>query len=69
MTLYSYVVEHDTGYAPNPDSGVCSLCRCKFRESPVSRRNIVELAKKGDWIVGTGGVRIPPIVISPSTPS
>jgi hypothetical protein len=53
--LYSYVVERDTGHAPNPYFGVCTLCRCKFRASPTKPRNIVELAEKGDWIVGTGG--------------
>lgn len=53
--LYSYVVQHDTGHAPNPYFGVCTLCRCKYRKSPNGRRNIVELAKEGDWVVGTGG--------------
>jgi len=53
--LFSYVVEHDNGYAPNPYFGACTLCRCKFRKSADRRRNIVELADKGDWIVGTGG--------------
>lgn len=58
--LYSYVVDHDDGHAPNPYFGVCTLCRCKFRERKFRRgrrlpKNIVELAKKGDWIVGTGG--------------
>jgi len=53
--LYSYVVEHDTGHAPNPYFGVCTLCRCKFRDGPRKPKNIVELAEKGDWIVGTGG--------------
>ena len=55
MKLYSYVVEHDTGRAPNPYFGVCTLCRCKFRKSLGKPRNIVELAKVDDWIVGTGG--------------
>ncbi len=53
--LFSCVVEHDTGHAPNPYFGVCTLCLCKFRKSAGKRRNIVELADKGDWIVGTGG--------------
>jgi len=52
--LYSYVVEHDTGYAPSPYFGVCTLCRCKFRKERGKPRN-VELAEEGDWIVGTGG--------------
>jgi hypothetical protein len=55
MKLYSYVVEHDTGCAPNPYFGVCTLCRCKYRESPDQHRNIVELAEVGDWVIGTGG--------------
>src|SRR5882672_7043012 len=58
--LFSYVVEHDDGHAPNPYCGVCTLCRCKFREHKFRHgrrmpRNVVELAKEGDWIVGTGG--------------
>jgi Nucleotide modification associated domain 2 len=51
VKLYSYVVEHDNGHAPNPYFGVCTLCRCKFE----GRRNIVPLAKEGDWVIGTGG--------------
>ncbi|HZL69104.1 MAG TPA: hypothetical protein VFC15_10930 [Candidatus Limnocylindrales bacterium] len=53
--LYSCVVQHDNGQAPNPYFGVCTLCLCKFRECPTQRRSIVEKAKKGDWIFGTGG--------------
>ena len=53
--LYSYVVEHDNGHAPNPYFGVCTLCRCKFRDDLGKLRNVVELAEEGDWIVGTGG--------------
>jgi hypothetical protein len=56
MKCFSYVVEHDTGEAPNPYFGFCTLCLCKFRESLRKPRNIVELAKEGDWIIGTGGV-------------
>jgi hypothetical protein len=55
MKLYSYVVHHDTGRAPNPYFGVCTLCRCKYRKPGGTRRNIVELAEVGDWVVGTGG--------------
>ena len=54
MTLYSYVVEHDNGYAPNPYHGFCTLVQCKISKSGI-RKNIVELADKDDWIVGTGG--------------
>jgi hypothetical protein len=42
--LYSYVVVHDTGFAPNPFFGYCTLACCK----PVIRRS----AKRGDWVVG-----------------
>lgn len=52
--LFSYVVVHDTGYAPNPYGGLCTLVHCK-RKGRSGRRNIVELAEEGDWIVGTGG--------------
>jgi hypothetical protein len=55
MNLFSYVVEHDKGYAPNPYCGFCTLCRCKFKKSRKGHRNIVELAKLDDWVVGTGG--------------
>ena len=57
MKIYSYVVEHDNGYAPNPYFGFCTLCRCKFDECR-RKKNIVELAKKGDWVIGTGGANL-----------
>jgi Nucleotide modification associated domain 2 len=44
--LFSYVVRHDTGLAPNPFWGVCTLALCK----PGIRR----AAREGDWIVGLG---------------
>jgi hypothetical protein len=44
MRLYSYVVTHDTGFAPNPFFGFCTLACCK----PIIRKT----AEKGDWIVG-----------------
>jgi hypothetical protein len=53
-TLFSYVVDHDLGFAPNPCSGYCTLVHCKFGGNS-GPRNIVELAEVGDWIVGTGG--------------
>jgi hypothetical protein len=43
---YSYVVEHDVGFAPNPFWGICTLANCK----PEIRRT----AKLGDRILGTG---------------
>lgn len=55
MGLYSYVVEHDRGYAPNPYFGMCTLCRCKFRKTPGKPKNLVEMAQIGDWVIGTGG--------------
>ncbi len=52
--LFSYVVDHDTGGAPNPYGGLCTLVHCK-RRGQSRNRNIVELAEEGDWIIGTGG--------------
>jgi Nucleotide modification associated domain 2 len=52
--LFSYVVDHDLGFAPNPFHGFCTLAHCKFSSS--GRKNIVESAKYGDWIAGTGGL-------------
>lgn len=53
-TLFSYVVDHDKGFAPNPSDGYCTLVHCKFGGT-TGRRNIVELAEAGDWVIGTGG--------------
>ena len=58
MKLYSYVVQHDYGHAPNPYFSVCTLARCKCREEEGDRAKIVELAVEGDWIVGTGGADV-----------
>lgn len=44
--LYSYVVRYDSGFAPNPFYGHCTLATCK--------PGIRESAIPGDWIVGTG---------------
>ncbi len=52
--LFSYVVASDTGFAPNPSGGYCTLANCKCRGKD-GRRNVEELAEVGDWIVGTGG--------------
>jgi len=51
--LFSYVVQHDYGYAPNPEDGFCTLAKCKYGRG--GRKNIIELAGIGDWIAGTGG--------------
>ena len=50
--LFSYVVDHDYGYAPCPFGGFCTLAKCKYGSK---KRNIVELAEEGNWIAGTGG--------------
>lgn len=44
--LYSYVVRYDSGFAPNPFYGFCSLATCK----PDIRRT----ASVGNWVVGSG---------------
>ena len=49
MRLYVYVLTHDTGFAPNPFHGYCTLATCK----PVIRRG----ADIGDWVVGVGSKR------------
>jgi hypothetical protein len=46
MTLYSYVVAHDFGFAPNPFHSFCTLATCK--------PDIRKQANVGDYIVGTG---------------
>lgn len=46
MKLYSYVLDHDYGFAPNPFFGVCTLATCKPK--------IRDHAVVGDYIVGTG---------------
>jgi hypothetical protein len=43
VNVYSYVVSHDTGFAPNPFHGYCTLACCK----PVIRRT----ASAEDWII------------------
>lgn len=44
--LFSYVVRYDSGFAPNPFYGSCTLATCK----PDIRRS----AQPKDWVVGTG---------------
>ena len=46
MDIFSYVIPHDSGFAPNPFCGVLTLATCKPR--------IRKTAQKGDFIVGTG---------------
>ena len=45
-TLYSYIVRHDSGFAPNPFYGFCTLACCK--------PNIRRTAQEGDYVVGLG---------------
>jgi len=47
--VYSYVVEHDQGFAPNPFHKVCSVANCK----PITRR----VAQVGDILLGFGGAK------------
>lgn len=49
MRLYSYVLRDDSGFAPNPFWGYCTLACCK----PIIRK----VAEVGDWIVGCGSRR------------
>lgn len=44
--IHSYVVRYDSGFAPNPFYGYCTLATCKPR--------IRETALLGDWVVGSG---------------
>lgn len=46
MSLYSYVVRYDSGFAPNPFYGYCTLATCK--------PGIRNAAQIGDWVVGCG---------------
>lgn len=46
VKLYSYIVRFDTGFAPNPFHGFCTLATCKPK--------IRKTAQVGDWIIGTG---------------
>jgi hypothetical protein len=49
VTVFSYVVEHDLGFAPNPFHGVCTLACCK----PKIRKK----ATGGDYVLGMGAVK------------
>jgi len=46
MRLHSYVVRYDSGFAPNPFYGYCTLATCK----PGIRKSAV----LGDWLLGCG---------------
>ena len=44
--LYSYILRLDTGFAPNPFHGFCTLATCKPK--------IRKTARVGDYVIGTG---------------
>jgi hypothetical protein len=44
VRIYVYVLKHDSGFAPNPFHGWCTLACCK----PAIRSK----ARPGDWVVG-----------------
>ena len=45
MRLFSYIVAHDSGFAPCVTANMCTLACCK----PKIRKN----AHEGDWVLGT----------------
>lgn len=47
--IYRYIIRHDSGSAPNPFNGWCTLAICK----PGIRRK----AQRGDWVVGLRSLR------------
>lgn len=44
--IHSYVVRYDSGFAPNPFYGYCTLATCK--------PDIRKAAQPGDWVIGSG---------------
>ena len=48
MDIFSYIVRYDSGFAPNPYHGVCTLacCKPKIRAAASARDG-------GDWVMGT----------------
>lgn len=48
MVIYSYLIDHDLGLAPNPFGKYCTLAVCKPQ---IRKSNNLSL---GDWIIGTG---------------
>lgn len=52
LKLYSYVLDHDLGLAPNPFWGYCTLAVCKPEIRKSNKLNV------GDWIIGTGSKSI-----------
>src|SRR5713226_4161881 len=41
-------MDHDTGFAPHVERGVCTLCGCKTT-------TVESWAKPGGWVIGIGG--------------
>ncbi|HYE44713.1 MAG TPA: hypothetical protein VEA44_02965 [Caulobacter sp.] len=46
LRIYTYIIDHDLGFAPNPFHGICTLAACKPQ--------IRKYAEVGDLIIGTG---------------
>ena len=46
MRIFTYIIDHDLGFAPNPIHGCCTLAACK----PLIRKH----AAAGDLVIGTG---------------
>lgn len=49
MRLCSYVVMHDTGFAPNPFWGICTLAACTPNHQGLR-------LKPGDWVFGNSSL-------------
>jgi hypothetical protein len=43
--IYTYVIEHDLGFAPNPFHKICTLAGCKPR--------VRKYAQERDYVIGT----------------
>lgn len=48
MVVYSYLIKHDFGLAPNPFGEYCTLAVCKPK---IRKSNNLKI---GDWVIGTG---------------
>lgn len=51
---YVYRMDHDNGFAPNTNFGICSLTGCKNSKNG-KKKNIEESAERGSWVIGIGG--------------
>lgn len=49
MSVFSYVIPYDLGFAPNPYGGFLTLATCKPK--------IRKAARRGDYIIATGSVK------------